>query len=327
MMNTLRTTILLAGMTALFMGVGYMIGGTGGMTIAFLFALGTNAFAYWNSDKMVLSMQGAKEIDPRSAPELYQMTQRLADNAGLPMPKLYLIATDQPNAFATGRSPDKGVVAVSSGLVKYLDSREVAAVVAHELAHIKNRDTLTMTVTATLAGAISMLAQFGLFFGGSRDNNNPLGFIGVIAMVILAPIAAMLVQMAVSRTREYEADKDGAEICGDPMALATALEKISSLSKRTINEAAERAPAMAHMYISNPLSGARMDNLFSTHPNVENRIKALTGMASSLRGGGGGQTPRQRVNPIEANVRPGQTWRTPGTRPRADDGKSSGPWG
>ena len=243
MMNALRTTILLAGMTALFMGVGYLIGGTGGMAIAFLFALGTNVFAYWNSDKMVLSMQGAREIDPRSAPDLYQMTQRLVDNAGLPMPRLYLIETDQPNAFATGRSPDKGVVAVSSGLIKYLDSREVAAVIAHELAHIKNRDTLTMTVTATLAGAISMLAQFGLFFGGARDNNNPLGFVGVIAMVILAPIAAMLVQMAVSRTREYEADKDGAEICGDPHALATALEKISSMGKRTVNMAAERAPA------------------------------------------------------------------------------------
>jgi len=326
MMNTLRTTILLAGMTALFMGVGYLIGGTGGMTIAFLFALGTNAFAYWNSDKMVLSMQGAREIDPRSAPELYQMTQRLADNAGLPMPKLYLIETEQPNAFATGRSPDKGVVAVSSGLVKYLDSREVAAVIAHELAHIKNRDTLTMTVTATLAGAISMLAQFGMFFGGSRDNNNPLGFIGVIAMVILAPIAAMLVQMAVSRTREYQADKDGAEISGDPLALATALEKISQMGKRTVNMAAERAPAMAHMYISNPLSGARMDNLFSTHPNVENRIAALMDMAR-VGGGGGGQTARSGVNRAQANVRPGQSWRTPGTKPRAGDDGPSGPWG
>lgn len=327
-MNTLRTTILLAGMTALFMGVGYLIGGTGGMAIAFIVALGTNAFAYWNSDKMVLSMQGAKEIDPRSAPDLYQMTKQLADNAGLPMPKLYLIETEQPNAFATGRSPDKGVVAVSSGLVKYLDSREVAAVIAHELAHIKNRDTLTMTVTATLAGAISMLAQFGLFFGGSRDNNNPLGFIGVIAMVILAPIAAMLVQMAVSRTREYEADKDGAEICGDPEALASALRKISAAGKRVVNMPAERAPAMAHLYISNPLSGARMDNLFSTHPNVENRISALMKM-TPVSGGGGGQTPRSRVNPIEAVSRPGQSWRTPGTRPRSGSGndETPGPWG
>jgi len=326
MINTLRTTILLAGMTALFMGVGYLIGGTGGTVIALLFALGTNAFAYWNSDKMVLSVQGAREIDPRSAPDLYAMTQRLAENAGLPMPRLYLIETDQPNAFATGRSPDKGVVAVSSGLVRHLDSREVAAVIAHELAHIKNRDTLTMTITATLAGAISMLAQFGLFFGGNRDNNNPLGFIGVIAMVFLAPIAAMLVQMAVSRTREYEADRDGAAICDDPLALATALEKISAAGQRTVNMAAERAPAMAHMYISNPLSGARMDNLFSTHPDVGNRIAALMEMARN-GGGGGGQTPRSRVNPATTTTRPGQSWRPPGTRRRPDEGGAAGPWG
>ncbi|WP_199562533.1 zinc metalloprotease HtpX [Pelagibacterium lacus] len=325
-MNALRTTILLAGMTALFMGVGYLVGGTGGMTIAFIFALGTNAFAYWNSDKMVLSMQGAREIDPRSAPDLYRMTERLAANAGLPMPRLYLIETDQPNAFATGRSPDKGVVAVSAGLLRSLDNGEVAAVIAHELAHIKNRDTLTMTVTATLAGAISMLAQFGMFFGGSRENNNPLGFVGVIAMVILAPIAAMLVQMAVSRTHEYEADKDGAEICGDPQALASALRKISAAGQRVVNMPAERAPAMAHLYISNPLSGARMDNLFSTHPNVENRIAAL--MSMRVSGGGGGQTPRGRVNPIEATPRPGQSWRAPGTRPRPQgDDSSPGPWG
>lgn len=326
MMNALRTTILLAGMTTLFMGVGYLIGGTGGMAIAFLFALGTNVFAYWNSDKMVLSMQRAREIDPRTAPDLYAMVERLAGNAGLPMPRLYLIETEQPNAFATGRSPEKGVVAVSSGLIKHLDDREVAAVIAHELAHIKNRDTLTMTMTATLAGAITMLAQFGLFFGGARDNNNPLGFVGVIAMVILAPIAAMLVQMAVSRTREYEADKDGAAICGDPAALATALEKISTIGKRTVNVAAERAPAMAHMYISNPLSGARMDNLFSTHPNVKNRISALMEMAR-IPGGGGGQTPRERINPIAANIRPGQSWRIPATRPRRDSDGPSGPWG
>ena len=325
MMNALRTTILLAGMTALFMGVGYMIGGTGGMMLAFIFAAGTNLFAYWNSDKMVLSVQGAKEIDPRSAPDLYQMTQRLADNAGLPMPRLYLIETEQPNAFATGRNPEKGVVAVSSGLVRQLEPREVAAVIAHELAHIKNRDTLTMTITATLAGAISMLAQFGLFFGGMRDNNNPLGFVGVIAMVILAPIAAMLVQMAVSRTREYEADKDGAQICGDPAALASALAKISAAGKRTANMAAERAPAMAHMYISNPLSGARMDNLFSTHPNVENRIAALTEMAR-MGGGGGGQTARERVTRAQTGSRAAPSWRTPGTHTRPGQ-DPRGPWG
>lgn len=324
-MNALRTTILLAGMTALFMGVGYLIGGTGGMMMALAFAVATNAFAYWNSDKLVLSMQGARQIDPRSAPELYEMTARLAQNAGLPMPRLYLIDTDQPNAFATGRDPERGVVAVSTGLLRQLDTREVAAVIAHELAHIKNRDTLTMTITATLAGAISMLAQFGLFFGG-RNNNSPLGAIGTIAMVLLAPIAAMLVQMAVSRTREYAADKDGAAICGDPMALASALKKISAIASHTPNMAAERAPAMAHLYIANPLSGARMDNLFSTHPNVENRIDALLAL-SQVQGGGGGQAAPQRVRKAQPAARgTAQSWRTPGTRSRDDRG-NGGPWG
>jgi len=329
MMNTLRTTVLLAGMTALFMGVGYLIGGTSGMMIALLVALATNAFAYWNSDRLVLSMQGAHEIDPRRAPDLYEMVQRLAANAGIPMPRLYVIETEQPNAFATGRSPDKGVVAVSSGLLKHLTEREVAAVIAHELAHIKNRDTLTMTVTATLAGAISMLAQFGLFFGGGRNNDSPFGAIGTIAMVILAPIAAMLVQMAISRTREYEADKDGAEISGDPMALASALQKISGMAQRIPNMAAERAPAMAHMYIANPLSGARMDNLFSTHPAVENRIRALTEMARQVRGGGGGAAPRfdDARAPQPAPTGPRASWRTLGTRGPSRPQSNDGPWG
>lgn len=333
-MNTLRTTILLAGMTALFMGVGYLVGGTGGMMMALAFAVATNAFAYWNSDKLVLSMQGAKEISRNQAPALFDMTEAMSQRAGIPMPKLYVIETDQPNAFATGRSPETGVVAVSTGLMRHLDEREVAAVIAHELAHIKNRDTLTMTITATLAGAISMLAQFGLFFGG-RNNNSPLGAFGTIAMVILAPIAAMLVQMAVSRTREYEADKDGAAICGEPLALASALEKITNAVKRTPNMAAERAPAMAHMYIANPLSGARMDNLFSTHPNPANRIAALTELARAS-GGGGGRPVAQRPAPARQATRPAEprtgaapSWRTPGTRPRdeGDTGDDSGPWG
>lgn len=327
MMNALRTTILLAGMTALFMGVGYLIGGEGGMLIALVIAAGMNVFAYWNSDKMVLSMQGATEISEARAPQLYTITRDLAANAGLPMPKLYVIETEQPNAFATGRNPQNSAVAVTTGLLRHLTPDEVGAVIAHELAHIRNRDTLTMTVTATLAGAISMLAQFGLFFGGNRDNNNPLGAIGTIAMVILAPIAAMLVQMAVSRTREYEADKDGAAICGDPLALASALEKISAIGSRTVNMAAERAPAMAHMYIANPLSGARMDNLFATHPNVENRIAALAQMART-GGGGGGRSPRSRTGAARPAPQ-GQSWRTPGTRPRdgSSSGPSSGPWG
>ncbi|WP_127143124.1 zinc metalloprotease HtpX [Pelagibacterium montanilacus] len=324
-MNAMRTSILLAGMTALFMGVGFLVGGTGGMMIALVVAVGMNAFAFFNSDKMVLSMQGAREIDERSAPELFSMTRRLAERAELPMPRLYLIDTDQPNAFATGPTPERGVVAVTRGLVSQLTPDEVAAVIAHELAHIKNRDTLTMTITATLAGAVSMLAQFGLFFGG-RDNDSPVGLVGTIAMVLLAPIAAALVQMAVSRTREYEADKVGAAICGDPMALASALGKISQMAKRQHNMQAERAPAMAHMYIANPLSGARMDNLFATHPDPANRIAALEAMAENPDIVGGGFSAPRRVEPSPARSRSTPGWRTPGTRPRSGPSQP-GPWG
>lgn len=283
MFNALRTTVLLAALTAIFMGVGYIIGGTNGMAMAFVVALVTNFIGYWNSDKLVLGMQNAVPVDPRTAPDLYHMVEDLSSRAGIPMPAIYLIQTEQPNAFATGRDPSHAAVAVSSGLLRDLEPREVAAVIAHELAHIRSRDTLTMTITATFAGAISMLAQFGLFFGGG-NRDNPLGGVGTIIAVMVAPIAAMLVQMAVSRTREYEADKDGAEICGDPMALASALQKISSLAQRRVNVPAERNPAMAHLYIANPLSGARMDNLFSTHPDVQNRIaqlQALVGKVSS----------------------------------------------
>ena len=217
MFNFVRTGVLLAVMTALFMAVGYFIGGQSGMIMAFGVAVVMNLISYWNADKLVLSLQGARPIDQRSAPELFQMVGRLAGYAGLPMPKIYVIETDQPNAFATGRNPQNSVVAVSRGLLQALEPREVAAVIAHELAHIRSRDTLTMTVTATIAGAISMLAQFGLFFGGGNNRDNPLGGIGALLMVFLAPVAAALVQMAVSRTREYEADKDGAEISGDPL--------------------------------------------------------------------------------------------------------------
>jgi heat shock protein HtpX len=321
MFNGLRTGVLLAAMTALFMAVGYFIGGTNGMLIALGVAVVTNVFSYWNADKLVLRMQGAQEIDPGSVPDLYRMVKRLAANAGLPMPRLYVINTEQPNAFATGRNPQNAAVAVSAGLLRHLSDREVAAVVAHELAHIRSRDTLTMTITATLAGAISMLAQFGLFFGGSNNRDNPLGGIGVLLMIFLAPLAAALVQMAISRTREYEADRDGAVISGDPLALASALEKISGLSRRQVNVAAERNPAMAHMYIINPLSGARMDNLFSTHPDVNNRIAALVELSRQMPADRGVMAPE----PIAR--RPGGgagSWRVPGSRP--DDGQN-GPWG
>lgn len=281
-MNYLRTAMLLAGLTALFMGVGYLIGGAGGATIALLVAAGMNLFAYWNSDRMVLSMHGAQEVGENVAPDLFRMVRDLSSRAGLPMPRAYLMDNPQPNAFATGRNPQHAAVAVTTGLLQRLSREEVAGVVAHELAHIKNHDTLTMTITATIAGAISMLAQFGMFFGGNRENNNGIGIVGTLAMVILAPLAAMIVQMAISRTREYAADRMGAEISGEPGWLASALNKIADAAHAIPNEDAERSPATAHMFIINPLSGQRMDNLFSTHPAVENRIAALQELAQQM---------------------------------------------
>ena len=305
-MNLIRTGMLLAAMTALFMGVGWMIGGTGGMLIAFLFAVGTNAFAFWNSDGLVLKMHDAEPVTRDSAPDLYRMVADLAQAGDLPMPKVYVIRTDQPNAFATGRNPENAAVAVTQGLMRTLDRDELAGVIAHELAHIKNRDTLTMTVAATVAGAISMLAQFGFFFGGGQGNDrNPLGFVGVLVAMIFAPMAAALIQMTISRTREYSADRLGAEISGQPLALAGALRKISAQAGRVEIESAERNPASAPLFIINPLSGARMDNLFATHPSTENRIRALEEMASG-GGGGGGARAAVRSSPIPvAGRRPG----------------------
>ncbi|HMQ92956.1 MAG TPA: zinc metalloprotease HtpX [Amaricoccus sp.] len=299
-MNYFRTMLLLAAMTALFMGVGWLIGGTGGMLIALLFAVGTNAFAFWNSDRLALSMHHAEPVTRASAPDLHAMVSELAANAGLPMPKIYLVRSDQPNAFATGRNPANGAVAVTTGILQLLDRDELRGVIAHELAHIRNRDTLTMTVAATVAGAISMLAQFGFFFGHSNNDRNPLGPIGVLLAVLFAPLAAMLIQMTISRTREYSADRLGAEISGDPLGLAGALRKISSYAGRLELPSAERNPASASMFIVNPLTGARMDNLFSTHPNVENRIRALEAMA-----GGMGPGPALRESSIPVTGRRG----------------------
>jgi len=281
-MNYFRTAILLAGMTALFMAVGFVIGGQGGMMIALVVAAGMNIFSYWNSDRMVLSMYGAREVDRTSAPEFYSMVEELAARAQLPMPRVYIMDNPQPNAFATGRNPQNAAVAATTGLLSTLSREEAAGVMAHELAHIKHYDTLTMTVTATLAGAISMLANFAMFFGGNRNNNGPFGAIGTIAMMILAPLAAMVVQMAVSRSREYEADRVGAEICGQPLWLASALGKIAGYAQRVPNMPAEHNPATAHMFIINPLSGERMDSLFSTHPATENRIAALHALAQEM---------------------------------------------
>ena len=280
-MNTFRTGLLLAGLTGLFLAIGYLMGGQGGMMLAFLFAAGTNLFAYWNADKMVLRMQGAQEVDRATAPEYYDIVATLAKRASLPMPKVYIMDNPQPNAFATGRNPENAAVAATTGLLQTLSSSEIAGVMAHELAHIKHRDTLVMTLTATLAGAVSMLANFGFLFGG-RDRNSPLGPLGGILLIILAPLAAMIVQLAVSRTREYEADRGGAEISGEPMSLASALHKISGAAHRIPNEAAEANPAMAHLFIVNPLSGQRMDNLFSSHPATENRVAELQKMAAEM---------------------------------------------
>jgi heat shock protein HtpX len=331
MLNFFRTSVLLAALTAIFMAVGYFVGGQSGMLIAFVVAALTNLFGYWNADKLVLRMQNAQEVDPRQQPDLYRTVEGLSQRAGIPTPKLYVIDTDQPNAFATGRNPQNAAVAVSSGLLRYLEPREVAAVISHELAHIKNRDTLTMTITATFAGAISMLAQFGLFFGGGNNRNSPLGPFGALIAVIVAPMAAMLVQMAVSRTREYEADKHGAIIMGDPLALASALSKISQLSQRTVNVAAERNPAQAHMYIFNPLSGARMDNLFSTHPDVHNRIAALQKQAGEMQVDDTGRRLAPRFGQPQAGVAPrenGGGWRVPSTGgTEADNATRRGPWG
>ncbi|GAB4140643.1 MAG: zinc metalloprotease HtpX [Sphingomonadales bacterium] len=286
-MGTLRTGLLLAGLTAFFLVVGYMIGGPGGAMIAFVIALGMNAFSYWNADKIVLRMYHAKPADARTAPELHRIVADLARRAQLPMPKVYLIQSDQPNAFATGRNPENAAVAATTGLLRILNRDEVAAVMAHELAHVKNRDTLIMTVAATIAGAIGMLANFALFFGGNR--NNPLGIVGALAMIILAPFAAMLVQMAISRTREYEADRIGAEICGQPLALASALQKLQMGAEQIDNDDAERNPATAHMFIVNPLHAHKVDNLFSTHPNTANRIARLQDLAGAT-----GMTTRPR---------------------------------
>lgn len=281
-MNLVKTAMLIAFMTALFMGIGFMIGGTGGMIIALVIAIAMNAIGYWNSDKMVLRMHNAQEVDMNSAPEYFGMVQDLSSNAGLPMPKVFIINQDQPNAFATGRNPENAAVAATTGLLKLLTPEEVAGVMAHELAHIQNRDTLTMTITATLAGAISMLGNFAFFFGG-RGNNNPLGIIGVLAAMIVAPFAAMIVQMAISRTREYSADRRGAEICGRPEWLASALVKISKGAAVVTNETAEQNPATAHMFIINPLNGQGADSLFSTHPATQNRVDALVAMADAFR--------------------------------------------
>ena len=288
-MNHFRTGILLAALTALFGVIGLMLGGAGGMVLALGFAAATNLFAYWNADKIVLRMYKAEEVDENHSSGLIrryaEMTKALAINADMPVPKIYVVQNAQPNAFATGRNPENAAVAATTGLLQMLTPEEVAGVMAHELAHVKNRDTLTMTVTATIAGAITTLANFAMFFGGGNRNNG--GIIGALAIMFLAPMAAGLVQMAISRGREYEADKMGAEICGRPDWLASALAKISNGAAQIPNDTAERHPETGQLMIINPLAGGGRDNLFSTHPATQNRIDRLMEMA---RGAGASNT-------------------------------------
>lgn len=283
MSGNARTFLLMAVMTALVMGLGWMLGGSGGAVFALVFAGAGNLFAWWNSDKMVLRQQGAVELGPHQGADLHALVADLARRAGLPMPKVYLLPTEQPNAFATGRNPQNAAVAVTQGLLHGLDRDELAGVIAHELAHIKHRDTLTMTVTATMAGAIAMMGNLLLFTGGRDDRG---GGIGAVLAMVFAPIAAMMVQMAVSRAREYEADREGAAICGQPLALASALARISQMAGRSMNIPAERNPASAALFIINPLHGLRMDSLFATHPPTEERIDRLRTLGAGPWGRG-----------------------------------------
>jgi heat shock protein HtpX len=283
-MNTFKTGLLMSLLTGLFVAVGAVVGGSIGMLFAFVMAAGLNLFAYWNSDKMLLSMYGARQVDAASAPDLYHIVQRLAATAKLPMPKVFISENPQPNAFATGRSPEHAAVCVTSGLLQRVSNEELAGVIAHELGHVRNRDTLTMTITAVIAGAIGMLANFAFFMGGRR--NNPLGLVGILLVTLLAPFAAMLVQAAISRSREFEADKAGAELTGRPLWLANALAAIDSSAKRIDNAPADANPATAHMFIVNPLHGG-VSGLFASHPSTEERIARLRAMAGAPAPSGG----------------------------------------
>ena len=277
--NWLKTTILMAAIVALFGAIGSYLGGANGMLLALLFGGAMNFFAYWFSDKMVLRMYNAQEVDETSAPQFYAMVRELAQRAGLPMPRVYLIDEAQPNAFATGRNPENAAVAATTGILNLLSAREIRGVMAHELAHVQHRDILISTISATMAGAISALANFAMFFGGRDSEGRPANPLAGILVALLAPLAASLIQMAISRAREFEADRGGAEISGDPNALADALTKINNYARGIPMIPAEEHPATAQMMIINPLLGGGIDKLFSTHPPTEARIRALLGQA------------------------------------------------
>lgn len=334
-MNFAKTALLLAALTGIFVAMGAAIGGHTGMIIAFVMALGMNMLSLWKSDTMVLKMFGAQEVDAQSAPEYYGIVQEMARRAELPMPRVYVMHNAQPNAFATGRSPERAAVAASTGLIESLTPEELAGVMAHELAHIKNRDTLTMAVAATIGGAISMLAQylqFGMLFGGGhRDQNGGggIGMIGSILAMLVAPMAAMLVQMAISRSREYQADRMGALICGNPRWLASALGKIQNAAQRIPNEDAEAVPAAAHMFIINPLTGQGMDNLFSTHPDTQNRIAELEALERELAAAGAPLDRSLNVPAASAGRGVSKDGAGPWGTAAADDRpkRQQGPWG
>jgi heat shock protein HtpX len=315
-MNYMRTAVLLAALTAFFLVIGYLLGGRSGLLLAIVVALGMNVFAYWNSDQMVLRMSNAREVGPQEAPELYGIVQQLAQRAGMPMPRVYIIDEDQPNAFATGRSPEHAAVCANAGLVRLLSREEVTGVLAHELSHVHNRDTLTMTIAATLSGAIGMLASFGGLFGGGRDENGNRLVSPVVAFaaMFLAPLGASLVQMAISRSREFEADRLGAQLTGNPLWLASALRKLELGTQQIPNATADAHPAMAHLYIANPLSGGGLASLFSTHPPMEERIARLEAMAGRPLGA-------ERLDPRSAGAEPAGPWGVAPPKPRR------GPWG
>ena len=278
--NWLKTTILMAAIVALFGAIGSYLGGANGMLLALLFGGAMNFFAYWFSDKMVLRMYNAQEVDETSAPQFYAMVRELAQRAGLPMPRVYLIDEAQPNAFATGRNPENAAVAATTGILNLLSAREIRGVMAHELAHVQHRDILISTISATMAGAISALANFAMFFGGRDSEGRPANPLAGILVALLAPLAASLIQMAISRAREFEADRGGAEISGDANALADALTKIDAYARGIPMPTAEAHPATAQMMIMNPLSGGGISGLFSTHPATEERVARLRQLAA-----------------------------------------------
>jgi heat shock protein HtpX len=282
MFNLMKTAILMAAITALFMAIGSVLGGQQGMALALVIALGMNFFSYWFSDKLVLKMYNAQEVDQTSAPQFYAMVRDLAQRAQLPMPRVYLIQEDAPNAFATGRNPEHAAVAATTGILQVLSERELRGVMAHELAHVKHRDILISTVSATMAGAISMLANFAMFFGGRDSEGRPTNPVAGILVMLLAPLAASLIQMAISRAREFEADRGGAEISGDPQALASALQKIQQYAQAIPMQAAQRHPETAQMMIMNPLSGGGLRGLFSTHPATQERVERLLMLAQGM---------------------------------------------